>query len=93
MDTNTLVNHIMRSLNKPISVLRIPKPVALAGGHMLDGLARMTGRTFAISAIRVRKFCESTQFRADRAAESGFVAPYSLGEGLTRTIQFEFPAK
>jgi hypothetical protein len=53
----------------------------------------VTGRRFAISAIRVRKFCESTQFRADRAAESGFKAPYSLSEGLARTIQFEFFAK
>jgi hypothetical protein len=43
-----------------------------------------------VSAIRVRKFCASTQFRADRVAKSGFVAPYSIQEGLARTIFFEF---
>jgi hypothetical protein len=31
-------------------------PLALAGGHLLDGIARTTGRTFPISAVRVRKF-------------------------------------
>ncbi len=93
MDTNTLVEQIRRCLNKPGRIVRIPEAVALAGGHLLDALARLTGRTFAISAIRVRKFCESTQFRADRATESGFKTPYSLREGLARTIQFEFSAK
>jgi nucleoside-diphosphate-sugar epimerase len=93
MDTSTLVEHIRRCLNKPGTVVRIPEAVVLAGGHLLDCVARITGRRFAISAIRVRKFCESTQFRADRAAESGFKAPYSLSEGLARTIQFEFFAK
>jgi nucleoside-diphosphate-sugar epimerase len=92
MNTNTLVEHIRRCLNKPGTTVRIPEAVALAGGHLLDGVARLTGRTFAISAIRVRKFCESTQFRADRVAESGFVAPYSLSEGLARTIQSELSA-
>jgi nucleoside-diphosphate-sugar epimerase len=93
MDTNTLVQHIRRCLNKPGTVVRIPEAVALAGGHLLDCVARLTGRRFAISAIRVRKFCESTQFRADRAAESGFIKPYSLSEGLARTIRFEFSAE
>lgn len=93
MDTNTLVEHIRRCLNKPGAVVRVPEALALVGGHMLDWVARMTGRRFAISEIRVRKFCESTQFRADRVAESGFVAPYSLSEGLARTIQSEFFAK
>jgi nucleoside-diphosphate-sugar epimerase len=93
MDTNMLVKLIRRCLNKPGGTVRIPRVLALAGGHLLDGLSRITGRRFAISAIRVRKFSESTQFRADRVAETGFVAPYSLSEGLARTIQFEFSAK
>lgn len=93
MDTNTLVEHVRRCLNKQGAVVRIPKAVALAGGHMLDCVAWMTRRRFAVSAIRVRKFCESTQFRAGRTAESGFTAPYTLSEGLARTIQFEFSAK
>jgi len=93
MDTNTLVRQILQSLGKSPSGLRkIPKPVALAGGHLCDAVARMTRRTFPISAIRVRKFCESTQFRADRLTETRFAPPYSLSEGLERTIRSEFLA-
>lgn len=91
METGTLVELILRSLGKPNTNLRIPKSVALTGGHLLDGIARLTGRTFPISAIRVRKFCESTQFRADRVAQACFTPPYSLSQGLARTIRFEFP--
>jgi GlcNAc-P-P-Und epimerase len=91
MDMNSLVTHIDSCLGRPASKLRIPKGVAFAGGYVLDVVARLTGRNFPISAIRVRKFCESTQFVADRVRQNGFVPPYSLGDGLARTIRFDFP--
>ncbi|MGA3136309.1 MAG: NAD-dependent epimerase/dehydratase family protein [Terracidiphilus sp.] len=93
MNTRDLVEHIRRCLGRPGKTPGIPMPVALAGGHLMDVLARLSGRRFPISAIRVRKFCESTQFSADLAAQSGFTPPYSLSEGLARTLQFEFPAR
>lgn len=62
----------------------------MAGGHVLDLTARISGRSFPISAIRVREFCESTQFKADRVAQWGFKAPYTLAEGLARTVEAEF---
>lgn len=93
MNTRDLVRHLRASLGLSPSIPKIPKPVALAGGFMLDLVARLSGRTFPISAVRVRKFCESTQFRAVRAMESGFVPPFSLGEGLERTIRFDFAPK
>ena len=91
LTTKDLIQHINMCLGRSKKLPRIPKPVALFGGHLLDGVASITGRTFPISAIRILKFCESTQFRADRANESGFTPPFSLKEGLRRTIQFEFP--
>ena len=93
MKTKTLVEHINRCLGRPEKTVGIPKFAALAGGHVLDVVARLSGRNFPISAIRVRKFCESTQFLANRAGQCGFTPPYSLSEGLARTIQFEFPTK
>jgi nucleoside-diphosphate-sugar epimerase len=93
MDTITLVEHIWKCLGREGRPKRFPKSLAMLGGHALDMVARISGRTFPISAIRVRKFCESTQFRADRVKETGFVPPYSLSEALARTIAFEFPAK
>jgi GlcNAc-P-P-Und epimerase len=91
MDTMTLVEHIRFCLNKNLPSLKIPKTGALIAGHLLDAVARLTGRRFPISAIRVRKFCENTQFLADRVVQTGFVPPYSLREALDRTIRFEFP--
>jgi GlcNAc-P-P-Und epimerase len=93
MSTGELVDYIQNRLGFPKRTQRIPMAVALAGGHLLDVVGRLTNRTFPISAIRVRKFCESTQFRADRVRQSGFVAPYTLKEALARTIQYEFHSK
>ena len=90
MNTRDLVAHIRNCLGKTGDGPRIPKMLAMAGGHMLDLVARVSGRTFPVSAIRVRKFCESTQFQAARAHQTGFVPPYTLREGLARTIHYEF---
>ncbi len=93
MDTRTLVELIRSCLNQSGSLRRVPKIAVFAGGYLFDIVAQLTGRTFPISAIRIRKFCESTQVRAKQIAQSGFVPPYTLRDGLTRTIQFEFPQK
>ncbi len=91
LDMNELVAVVGRSLGRPLpSRLRIPRPVAMAGGHLLDTVARVTNRTFSISAIRVRKFCETTRFVSERIRASGFVPPVSLTEGLGRTVRSEF---
>jgi nucleoside-diphosphate-sugar epimerase len=93
MNTHSLVEHIRGCLHRRRSIPRIPLPLALAGGRFFDAVARITGRTFPISAIRVRKFCESTQFLANRIDETGFVRPFTLRDALDKTIQFEFPSK
>jgi nucleoside-diphosphate-sugar epimerase len=89
MRTGDLVDYIRGCLGKSGGAPRVPKSIAMAAGRVLDVLARLSGRNFPISAVRVRKFCETTQFRADRVRESGFHPPYSLQDALTRTIQFE----
>jgi nucleoside-diphosphate-sugar epimerase len=93
MSTGELVEHIRLCLGRTGKTASIPRPLALAGGHLMDLLARLSGRTFPLSAVRVHKFCASTQFRAELAVQSGFIPPYSLREALARTVQFEFRAK
>ena len=90
MTTRKLVEHGRSCLGRAGSIRSVPKPVALAGAHVLDLIAKLSGRTFPISAIRIRKFCENTQFTAERTIESGFRPPFTLSEGLARTIQFDF---
>ena len=70
--------------------MTVPFWVAYSGGRIFDLLALLTGRDPAISSQRVRKFCDTTQFAADRLPELGFVPPVTLPEGLRRTLAFEF---
>jgi nucleoside-diphosphate-sugar epimerase len=91
MDMNELVALVNRSLGRPSpGRLRVPLPVAMVGGHVLDAVARITGRSFPISAIRVRKFSENTRFVADRIRATGFSPSIPLEDGLARTIHSEF---
>jgi hypothetical protein len=58
-------------------------------GKIFDLAASVSGRTFPVSAIRVRKFCSDTMFETG-IAKTGFIPPVSLAEGLLRTIMYEF---
>lgn len=91
MDMNELVALVNQNLgrHRP-SKWRIPLPLALAGGYVLDSLARISGQTFPISTIRVRKFCENTQFKAERLRSSSFHPKFSLSDGLISTIKSDF---
>jgi nucleoside-diphosphate-sugar epimerase len=60
------------------------------GGYCFDLLAKLTGKKLSISSVRVRKFCATTEFDAAKAHTSGFKPPFTLEEGLSRTLEFEF---
>jgi GlcNAc-P-P-Und epimerase len=70
--------------------IRVPVSLGLAAGMVLDGVARVCGRRFPISAIRIRKFCAETTVATERLEQTGFVRPFSLQEALVRTIRHEF---
>ncbi|BDH45242.1 N-acetyl-alpha-D-glucosaminyl-diphospho-ditrans, octacis-undecaprenol 4-epimerase [Salmonella enterica subsp. enterica serovar Choleraesuis] len=92
MNMNQLVHQVEESLDKKIPSTHIPYPVGMLGGYCFDIISKITGKKFAISSVRVKKFCATTQFDATKVHSSGFVAPYTLGEGLDRTLQYEFVA-
>lgn len=90
MDVAALVEMARSELGRGSGVgMRIPYPIGLAAGYVFDALSRVSGRTFPISAIRVRKFAATTQF-ATGAPTTGFVAPVPLAEALRSTIRYEF---
>ena len=72
------------------SSFRIPYLLGLAAGHVSDLAARLTGRPFPLSAIRVRKYRANTQFSNSRVLATGFVPRYDLRDALIRTIRYEF---
>jgi nucleoside-diphosphate-sugar epimerase len=86
-----LVSFVQAKLERSArSNLRVPFWLARLGGRLFDLLAACTGREWPISSIRVEKFCANTRFSADRLAETRFVPPVSLPDGLRRTLEFEF---
>lgn len=90
MDMNALVSHVSKVLNKHIPSTHFPYWLGMTGGYCFDLLAKITGRKLPISSVRVKKFCSTTEFDATKAHSCGFKAPYSLDEGLARTLEFEF---
>jgi nucleoside-diphosphate-sugar epimerase len=92
-EMNDLVALARTSLGKSAAPgVRLPKGVGMVIGHAADVVARITGRSLPVSAIRVEKFCATTQFDT-RVSETGFVPPVPLRDGLARTIQSEFVGK
>jgi nucleoside-diphosphate-sugar epimerase len=73
------------------SFLRLPYSVGLLGGYVFDLFARITGRSYPISSIRMKKFCANTIMEAEKVNQLGFSAPYSLTDAIHKTIAFEFP--
>ena len=87
---NDLVALVEQVLSKHIPSTHFPYCLGMAGGYCFDFLAKLTGKKFTVSAVRVKKFCAVTQFDSSKMLNSGFVAPYTLEEGLSRTLEFEF---
>ena len=90
---NQLVEHIEKVLHKDIPPMKLPYFLGMAGGYIFDTIAKVTGKKLPVSSVRIKKFCATTQFNASKAHTCGFVAPYSLGKGLERTLCYEFVDK
>jgi len=60
------------------------------GGYGYDLLAKITGKTYPISSIRIQKFCADTVINTHRLRKTGFVPTYTVAEGLNRMIKSEF---
>ena len=89
----SLLKVIEKSLNKKIPSIRVPVWLGFLGGYGFDFLAFITLKKLAISSVRVKKFVATTQFDASKVHSSGFKAPFTLEEGLDRTLNYEFVQK
>jgi len=90
---NELVRQVRHDLGKDGKMVRIPEWLGMLGGYGLDIVAKLTGKKLPISSVRVKKFCATTQFSADKLDNSGFKRPYTIEEGLERTLRYEFLEK
>lgn len=87
---NSLVANVNRILGRPEkSDFRLPFAVGYMIGKGFDLVAALTGRRFAISSIRVKKFCANSVYNT-AIDQTGFVPPVPLEQALTQTVRYEF---
>ena len=87
---NSLVAHVNKLLGRPSEIkFRLPFSLGLLIGSCFDLVAKITGKKFPISAIRVKKFCANSVYES--AIEStGFIPPVPLMDAIEKTVRFEF---
>lgn len=89
-DMNTLVANCNKKLTGKKGVeFRVPKWFGMAVGYGFDLLALVTGKKFAISSIRVKKFCADSMYTTS-ISKTGFKPPVDLESAIDKTLQFEF---
>ena len=86
---NQLVLVIEEKMKLNIPRISIPYFFGMIGGYCFDIFSKITGKNLSVSSVRVKKFCATTQFNAAKAHNS-FNAPYSLKQGLDKTLEHEF---
>lgn len=87
---NDLVYHVGDVLNKHIPATHFPYWLGMLGGYGFDILGKLTGKKLPVSSVRVKKFCAMTQFDSVQVRKTNFRPAFTLGEGLARTLQYEF---
>jgi nucleoside-diphosphate-sugar epimerase len=87
---NALVGNVNRILGRAEKIgFRLPFAVGYLIGKGFDLVAAITGKQFAISSIRVKKFCANSVYNT-AIDKTGFVPPVPLEQALSRTVRYEF---
>lgn len=87
---NELVASVNQILGRPkVNRFRLPFAIGYSIGLIFDMAASISGKRFAISSIRVKKFCANSEFNTS-IAKTGFTPPVSLENSLEKTIRYEF---
>lgn len=90
-DMNTLIRQVRKTLKGKESIgVRLPYWMGLMLGYVADGFTAVTGKKLPLSSIRVKKFCSSTAFASAKQDLDDFEPPYTLQEGIDRTLHSEF---
>lgn len=72
----------------PEGGIRLPRVIGMMGGLAFDAASKLTGRRYAVSSIRVRKFCADTTIGVSALRQTAFEPPFAIRDGLHRTITF-----
>ena len=92
-DMNTLVKKVYKALGKDEKIgFRLPFSVGYSIGKLFDIGSVLTGKKFAVSSIRVKKFCSDSVYNTS-IDKIGFNPPIDLEEAIQKTIKYEFVDK
>ena len=80
---------IEEKMNINIPSQKIPYWLGMIIGYFCDLLSLIFSKKILISSVRVKKFHSTTQFDASKA-HNLFNAPFTLKEGIDRTLDYEF---
>jgi nucleoside-diphosphate-sugar epimerase len=91
LDMNTLVRQVRKVLKGKDTVgMRLPRWIGEILGYAADWFMSVTGKKLPLSSLRVKKFCSSTAFGSAKEELDGFTPPFTLQEGIHRTLNSEF---
>lgn len=90
LSSREIIDIVTTELGYTKKIPSVPSWFGLIGGYTFDILAKMTGKKFPVSSIRIKKFMAETTVNTDKLLHSGFKAPYTLKEGLQKMILHEF---
>ncbi len=87
---NSLVSTINKSIGKKSCYkIHLPYWFGVTVGHAFDLISSITKKRFAISSIRIKKFCTDSVYNT-AVDETGFVPPVPLLQALDQTLRYEF---
>ena len=87
---NSLVTNVNQILGRSEKIsFRLPFAMGYLIGRGFDLIAAITGKRFAISSIRVKKFCANSVYNT-AIDKTGFVRPVPLEQALSQTVRHEF---
>ena len=90
---NSLVGKVYCLLGRSEKIsFRLPYWFGYLVGKGFDLLSVITGKKFAISSIRVKKFCANSVYNT-KIDDTGFILPVSMEAALENTVRHEFIEK
>ncbi len=84
-----LISVIENKMNISIPKIKIPYSIGMLFGYVFDLIHFLTKKKFPVSSVRIKKFCATTQFNSSKV-HNIFKKPFTLKEGLDRTLEYEF---
>ena len=87
LSTKQLVTQAEMAIGKRILPIKIPYVLGYSTAKILDVVLGLLKKKNPISAVRVKKFCATTQFDSSTIQATGYKAPFSLEKGLEITIK------